>query len=420
MKRIIVIFISLLFAVFAFAQTPVKKVAILETVDKMGDVSYGVLFQVRSSLTHAISSSPGYEGYDRVDMASIMGEHNFQRTGMVSDSQIKQLGQMTGAAYVLIAEAANYGAQHIIIAAKILDVEKGGVIASTPPSIADKDPMKMAEACKKICASLVGGSAGHTYTYSSHPASTQSSNASYGSPAPNRQNQTITVNGVSFTMVYVEGGSFMMGCTSEQSGCESDESPSHRVMLNSFYMGETEVTQELWRAVMGDNPSQFKGDKLPVEMVSWDDCELFVKFLNRMTGKHFRLPTEAEWEYAARGGRKSESNMYAGANSLSYVGWYDGNAGGSTHVVKGKLPNELGLYDMSGNVWEWCQDWYSSSYYASSPTDNPKNLSSGSYRVLRGGSWGNDATYCRVASRDDDTPGSRYSGSGFRLVLVQD
>ena len=429
MKKAIVIFISLLFAVLAFAQTPVKKVAILETVDKKGDVSYGVLFQVRSSLTHAVSSSPGYEGYDRVDMASIMGEHNFQRTGMVSDSQIKQLGQMTGAAYVLIAEAANYGSQDIIIAAKILDVEKGTVIASTPPSIAPMDPMKMAEACKKICASLVGGSTGHSYAQSS-----------YGNYSTGGTNITITLpSGDSFVMVYVEGGQFSMGCTNDQQGnCESDESPAHYVRLTDYYIGETEVTQGLWQAVMGTSVYQQRdkansawtmegvGANYPMYYVNHSEAEEFCSRLNNLLrsqlpqGYKFRLPTEAQWEYAARGGKKDRPSLYAGSDYIGEVAWYKDNSNEDNHPVKTKDPNELGLYDMSGNIWEWCQDWYSASYYASSPTDTPKNLSSGSYRVLRGGSFYDHATYCRVADRNCTAPSSRSGNSGFRLVMVQD
>lgn len=224
--------------------------------------------------------------------------------------------------------------------------------------------------------------------------------------------------GQSFTMIYVEGGSFVMGCTSEQSYCYNDERPTHRVMLDSYYIGETEVTQELWRAVMGDNPSHFRGDetKLPVEMVSWYDCQDFIRKLNQITGKNFRLPTEAEWEYAARGGKKSKSYKYSGSNTIDNVAWYSGV---QTHDVKTKQANELGIYDMSGNVWEWCQDWYGSGYYANSPQANPTGPSSGSCRVLRGGSWINRARYCRVAYRYNGTPSSRSSSIGFRLILVQ-
>ncbi len=222
--------------------------------------------------------------------------------------------------------------------------------------------------------------------------------------------------GQSFTMIYVEGGSFVMGCTSEQSDCFDNERPAHRVTVDSYYIGETEVTQELWTAVMGSNPS-FKGTQRPVDNVCWHDCQDFIRKLNQITGKNFRLPTEAEWEYAARGGKKSKSYKYSGSNTIDNVAWYTNNSGNQTHNVKTKFPNELGIYDMSGNVWEWCQDWYG--YYANSPQANPTGPSSGSYRVLRGGSWYSSAQYCRVAIRGNGTPSLRYDDYGFRLVLVQ-
>ena len=231
-------------------------------------------------------------------------------------------------------------------------------------------------------------------------------------------NQTITVKGVTFTMIAVEGGTFKMGATSEQgSDAYSDESPVHSVTLGSYYIGETEVTQELWQAVMGENPSYSKGNQKPVEQVSWNDCQEFIKKLNQLTGKNFRLPTEAEWEYAARGGNKSKGYKYSGSNTIRNVAWYDGNSGSKTHDVKTKQANELGIYDMSGNVYEWCQDWYDSSYYSSSPSSNPKGPSSGSYRVLLGGSWFNLARYCRVSRRYYNYPDRRSNYYGLRLAL---
>ena len=217
-------------------------------------------------------------------------------------------------------------------------------------------------------------------------------------------------------MVRVEGGTFTMGATSEQgSDADSDEKPAHQVTLSSFNIGKYEVTQEEWQAVMGSNPSGFKGVKHPVENVSWNDCQEFIRKLNSMTGKHFRLPTEAEWEYAARGGNKSRGYKYAGSNDHGSVAWYDGNSGSKTHDVGQKQPNELGLYDMSGNVWEWCQDWKGS--YSSGSQTNPTGPSSGSYRVIRGGSWRSSAGYCRVALRSYYTPDNRYIALGLRLVL---
>lgn len=229
--------------------------------------------------------------------------------------------------------------------------------------------------------------------------------------------KTYTVNGVSFTMKYVEGGTFQMGATSEQGNdAYNDEKTVHSVTVSDFCMGETEVTQALWVAVMGSNPSSFKGDNLPVESVSWDDCQEFIRKLNVLTGKKFRMPTEAEWEYAARGGNKSQHYKYAGSNTIGNVAWYTDNSGSSTHPVKGKQANELGLYDMSGNVWEWCQDWYGS--YNSSAQTNPTGPSSGSKRVSRGGSWNNAyARSCRTSSRFYGNPDRRISYGGFRLVV---
>ena len=223
-------------------------------------------------------------------------------------------------------------------------------------------------------------------------------------------------------MVYVSGGTFTMGATSEQgSDAYEDEKPTHSVTLSSFYLCKYEVTQALWRAVMGNNPSYFKGNNLPVENVSWNDCQTFISRLNNLTGKNFRLPTEAEWEYAARGGNRSRGYKYSGSNTLSDVAWYDGNGGSETHPVGSKSPNELGLYDMSGNVWEWCSDWYSDWYgtYSSSSQTNPAGPSDGSYRVGRGGSWFNVTWNCRSSCRNCSSPGDRYGNLGLRLALSQ-
>ena len=188
-------------------------------------------------------------------------------------------------------------------------------------------------------------------------------------------------------MVYVSGGTFTMGATGEQdSDAFDDEKPTHSVTLNSFYLCKYEVTQALWKAVMGKNPSDFKGNNLPVENVSWNDCQTFISRLNNLTGRNFRLPTEAEWEYAARGGNRSRGYKYSGSNNPSDVSWDIDNSGDKTHPVGSKRPNELGLYDMSGNVYEWCSDWYGT--YSSSSQTNPTGPSSGWGRVKRGGCWG--------------------------------
>lgn len=231
------------------------------------------------------------------------------------------------------------------------------------------------------------------------------------------ETKTYTVNGVSFKMIAVAGGTFTMGATAEQgSDVFDDEKPAHKVTLSSFSIGQTEVTQELWEAVMGSNPSSFKGAKLPVECVSWNDCQTFIAKLNELTGKQFRLPTEAEWEYAARGGSQSKGYKYAGSNTLGDVAWYFDNSSSKTHDVATKQPNELGLYDMSGNVREWCQDWYGS--YSGSTQTNPTGPASGSSRVHRGGGCRDfTARYCRVSIRYYSTPDIRYDGLGLRIAL---
>lgn len=237
-----------------------------------------------------------------------------------------------------------------------------------------------------------------------------------GNTTNDGENKVYTVNGVSFTMVAVKGGTFTMGATAEQTGALSDESPTHSVTLSDFYIGETEVTQELWQAVMGSNPSSFTGNmQRPVENVSWNDCQTFITKLNELTGETFALPTEAQWEYAARGGNASKGYLYySGSNSIGDVAWYADNSSGTTHPVKSKSPNELGLYDMSGNVREWCADWYGS--YSSTSQTNPVGPNTGSNRVLRGGSWISCALYCRFAYRYDNSPSSTSDYDGFRLA----
>ncbi|MBQ7741344.1 MAG: formylglycine-generating enzyme family protein [Bacteroidaceae bacterium] len=220
----------------------------------------------------------------------------------------------------------------------------------------------------------------------------------------------------------VEGGTFMMGATGEQTQVDDDESPAHLVTLSSYYMEMNELPQAYWEAVMGSNPSSHQHPFYPVENVSWNDCQTFISKLNTMLkdqlpdGMKFRLPTEAEWEFAARGGNKRMGYMYSGSNTLDDVAWYSGNSGGETHyAIALKKGNELGLYDMSGNVWEWCSDWYGE--YSSEAQTNPTGPTSGSYRVFRGGSWNLNASGCRSAIRDGSTPTRTGGDLGLRLAL---
>ena len=238
-------------------------------------------------------------------------------------------------------------------------------------------------------------------------------------PIANSDNITIPVkDGISIDMVRVEAGTFTMGATAEMKDPRDNEKPTHRVTLtNDYYIGKYEVTQALWKAVMGNNPSNFKGDNLPVEQVSWYDCQDFLSKLNRITGKTFRLPTEAEWEYAARGGNKSRGYQYSGSNNTLDVAWFRDNSGSNTHAVGTKQPNELGIYDMSGNVGEWCQDWHG--LYNSSSQVNPTGANSGPYRVFRGGGWFYVAWSCRSSFRYIYEPDDRDTTLGLRLVLSE-
>jgi formylglycine-generating enzyme required for sulfatase activity len=220
----------------------------------------------------------------------------------------------------------------------------------------------------------------------------------------------------SMEMVFVKGDCFKMGSKEYK-----NEKPIHKVCVDDYYIGKYEVTQKQWLEIMGSNPSYFKNcDNCPVEHVSWNDVQEFIKKLNQKTEQNYRLPREAEWEYAAKGGietiHESSQTKYAGSNNIGDVAWYTSNSGNETHKVGTKQANELGIYDMSGNVWEWCSDWYGSDYYKNSPRNDPQGPSSGTCRVLRGGSWYDLAGNCRVANRGGSSPGLTSFNDGFRLA----
>ena len=241
------------------------------------------------------------------------------------------------------------------------------------------------------------------------------------------------IDALAENMVKVNGGTFLMGAIDTDDDAWNNERPQHSVTVSDFYICKHEVTQALWQAVMGSTPTYDggwsdkygKGDTYPAYYISWEDCDTFLIKLNALTGLDFRMPTEAEWEYAARGGNRSLGYTYAGSNTVDSVAWYSVNSydlGSShadygTHIVMQKLPNELGLYDMSGNVFEWCSDWYDENYYAASPVSNPQGPVIGSHRVIRGGSWTYYYRNSRISFRDFDMPGVKKNYIGLRLVL---
>ena len=239
--------------------------------------------------------------------------------------------------------------------------------------------------------------------------------ARYNECISKRPKQTI-FNEIYENMVLISSDTFTMGCSDRNA--YSDEQPVHQVTVSDFKINKYQVTQKQWKEVMGNesNFSEFKGDDLPVTNVSWNDVQDFIQELNRRTGKTYRLPTEAEWEFAARGGMNRKNFTYAGSNNIDEVGWYSGNSNNKTHPVGSiKKGNELGLFDMSGNVWEWCSNWYGA--YTNAAQTNPKGPASGSLRVVRGGCWNHFPWYCRVSSRSGNRPYNRYAHIGFRLCL---
>jgi formylglycine-generating enzyme required for sulfatase activity len=237
-----------------------------------------------------------------------------------------------------------------------------------------------------------------------------------GATVVHAQDRHYTVNGVKFTMKYVMGGTFTMGAADNDAMAEADEKPAHIVSVADYYIGETEVTQELWKAVMGDNPAKFKGENCPMENVSYNDCQSFVEKLSRMTGRHFRLPTEAEWEYAARGGNRSKGYMYAGANDTASVAWLNTDSLWARHMpVATKRPNELGLYDMSGGVWEWCDTMYEP--YQGSKGNWFNRLIRKRFKVVRGGGFRGYARYARVTNRYAVAAWRNDHTVGLRLAM---
>lgn len=424
---------------FVAPSQDVKKVAILDIVDRDNSVSRAKKLIVRSALTHAVTNTPGYEAYTRVDIASVFSEHDFQRTGAVSEEQIKKLGEMAGVAYILIAEVAAEG-DEIVVVAQIIDVETAQIIRSADaqmPSTSDG----AAYACDQLAAQLlsagmrVNSYSSNTKFKSSTSNSSQTSSTSQSSTKNYKKSNAAqkvygyleTIKDINMQMILVEAGSFKMGGTVEQGADTESDEMERTIIIDEFYIGQFEVTQGQWEAIMGSNIEMQRdlaspnfsiygeGVNYPMYYISWEDANAFCERLSQLTGKKYSLPTEAEWEYAARGGHKHDGTKYSGSMIVQDVAWHNANSEGSTHEVGTLKANGLGVCDMSGNVCEWCTDWYGD--YMRYDTNNPKGEDSGSHKVVRGGGWINGHKSCRVSFRRGANPQTRESSFGFRVVM---
>lgn len=369
----------------------------------------------------AITLSSEYEAFDRSALDKLKQEQSFQHSGNVNDNTIKELGQLTGVNYILVPEVSG-GDGYVMISAKVMDVEKGRYDRAFDSEFIEMKPQEVQKAARGLAVKLFGLSGSM---------SSDNKGSSMGSKTHHFEAHTdFTENAwdINMKMVWVEGGDFLMGCTSEQSDCSDAEKNVRRVVINGFWIGMCEVTQSQWRKVVGTSIYQQEGKvnanntygvgaDYPMYYVNWDEAMEFCRLLSNKTGRTYTLPTEAQWEYAARGGNKADGTKYSGSNMINVVGWYKDNSDNNTHPVATKRPNGLGLYDMSGNVWEWCKDWYSNGY-AGYDTNNPTGASSGSSRVYRGGSWFSNAKDCRVSFRNSKSPSNRDHNLGFRVVVI--
>lgn len=374
---------------------------------------------VRGELRKAIVNISGYEAVTRQDIDQMMKEHDFQRTGLVNSEQIKKLGILSGADFICVATLTKSNTE-FYLEAYLINLETGAMSnpASQYGELLNGKIANLFPACQALAKELLSGNV---------PTATNS--LKYDMPTNNNTNYySETTLGLNLKMIYVEGGNFMMGCGPEQgNNCYQNEQPSHSVSLNSFYISALEITQSQWEKVMGISINEQKeqsgysrlygvGSNYPMYYVSWNDAMKFCKQLSKKTGKNYTLPTEAQWEYAARGGTYFKDTRYAGAKTIDDVAWASQNSQASAHQCGAKNANELGIYDMSGNITEWCLDWYDD--YDTYNITDPVNNERGTFKVLRGGCWDSKNTQCRVSSREFDKPQTRHYNYGFRIVCL--
>ena len=421
MKKLLILLL-LAISLTVYAQAEKERIAVFDPIATFA-INDGTDVIVREITSSTVVNSGMYDVIDRMTLNKLAEEQNFARNGMMDETQAVQIGKIAGASKVLFSVLASSGTRNMLTT-KLIDVLTG-TVEKQQYKLIDQSMdivLEVENLTKALIGSKMATRTTTTTTYS------QTGYASQPAPADN-QDFTETAWGINMKMIWVEGGDFLMGCTSEQGNCESNEQNVRRVTVDGFYIGMLEVTQSQWEKVVGTSISQQRnktdpdfslrgvGPDYPMYYVSWDEAMEFCRLLSNKTGRTYTLPTEAQWEYAARGGNKNEGAKYAGSNMIDAVAWYTDNSGSSTHIVGSKRANALGIYDMSGNVWEWCKDWYASSY-VSYDTNNPVGPSSGSNRAFRGGSWNYYASDCRVAYRSYNSPGDRDYDLGFRVVCI--
>jgi len=371
-----------------------------------GQVDKSLVRALTDSVRLEVVKAAKYKVIDRGNMDKILKEQAFQMTGCVAKECAVEAGQLLGVGKIIVGSLNLIGKTYYLTLT-LVDVETGETVG-IEEDICKCEVDDLIMASKRAAGKLMGVAVAEAKVNTSNGTSSEVKSAA---------------SDIEPEMVLVKGGCFLMGdMFGDGDGFfgGSDEKPVHEVCVGDYYIGKYEVTQGQWKNVQGNTPSKFSncGDNCPVEQVSWNDAQDYISTLNQRTGKTYRLPTEAEWEYAARSGGKSEK--YAGGDNVDSVSWYGKNSDNQTHRVGQKKPNGLGIYDMSGNVWEWCQDWYDSDYYKNSPKENPQGPSTGSYRVLRGGSWSYLAAAARAAYRGSwGSPGRRDGYFGFRLARTK-
>lgn len=419
-KSFLILFSALSLAVFAQD----VKIALLQPLTAQGSAACNAMeiSMVRGELRKAFGWQSKIQILTRLDVDAMLKEQGFQRSGMVDDAQRKKVGAMTGAQYICVSSITKYGTQ-LYIEAYLVDIETGQMTnpATQYVNVKNEDYSTLPASCNELAKEMLGEI--------SSSSSIRHGTLGISSRPIERQNFDENSWDLNMKLIWVEGGDFMMGCTLEQEkNCGDDEKNVRHVTLDGFYIGMFEVTQLQWEKVMGTNIySQMNkvndadylgiGPSYPMYYVSWEEAMAFCRLLSNKTGKTYTLPTEAQWEYAARGGARADGTKYSGSNIADDVAWYKMNSGNASHICGSKYANGLGIYDMSGNVWEWCKDLYGDNYIISD-INNPSGVQNGEYRVIRGGGWNSNTPNLRVSYRDCARPERRMGSCGFRVVCI--